>query len=177
MEINDNLHRIDVNFESIFYTVPVPKQKGYLNIYKFSKIVNFPKYKRKILAGKKVILQRIEVRRKSVWKSLRNPGLPEKINISTTKDLRVNSNTTKVFKILTWDPKSLLIEEDLWTLRPEVHLQNCRNLRNPKTNWNRRSFIWVILSQSSFGNDQGVVSQFMLKVTPFLRCSKGTSSS
>jgi hypothetical protein len=25
---SDNLHRVDINFENIFYTVPVPKQKG-----------------------------------------------------------------------------------------------------------------------------------------------------
>ncbi len=43
-----------------------------------------------------------------------------------------------------------------------------RFLRDPKTNgWNRRSFIWVIFFQSSFGNVQGVVQKFMPEVTHF----------
>ncbi len=48
-----------------------------------------------------------------------------KINISKTKDLRVNSNTTEVFKIgekaieTVGDTKSLQTEEDFWTSNRE----------------------------------------------------------
>jgi hypothetical protein len=62
--------------------------------------------------------------------------------------------------------RALATVED-FAQKAELIVKN-RFLRDPKTNWwNRIPFIWVILFQSSFQYDQGVVSQFMLKVIPF----------